>query len=271
MGEDCVSDPECETAFAGCTEKKCQCLLGFEATTQKCEPKAFTCPYGEPLKDGNSVKKCERTQKFQQVQQVPQPLGVAPQPIPLERATRQAMTPQVMTHHVVTRQAFAVAPAFSMMPFRTFEFVDSCPENSYCLLHEQQYANGTGHCCPKPKIGCPVGEPHPTAKCVQQIGGIPPQSGEICDFNTHFCYLLQTGMVGASMEGAICCPRPCPLNTIHKNDRCYGLSRIGEFCEIDEQCKLSFGICQDGKCKCSKGLLDRNGFCLRMIYTYFLF
>lgn len=61
----CASDLECKTAFAACTNGICQCQSGFGASGQICQPTVYSCPYGDPLKDGNSVKQCERIQKFE--------------------------------------------------------------------------------------------------------------------------------------------------------------------------------------------------------------
>lgn len=67
----------------------------------------------------------------------------------------------------------------------------------------------------------------------------------------------------------ICCPKPCPRNAIYQNGICYGRSKIGEDCEINEQCANGQGqgsACVDKKCKCAQGWLARNGFCIRMSF-----
>lgn len=61
LDEECGSDEECRTAFSICKNGKCRCSTGFEAADQMCKPIDYSCPYGDPLKDGGSVKQCERT------------------------------------------------------------------------------------------------------------------------------------------------------------------------------------------------------------------
>lgn len=65
----------------------------------------------------------------------------------------------------------------------------------------------------------------------------------------------------------ICCPKPCASNFIYKNGQCYARNRIGDDCEIDEQCANGQGAsCVNGTCKCAKGWLTRHGSCMRMSY-----
>lgn len=90
------------------------------------------------------------------------------------------------------KRQLAVAPVAMALPFRSPQISDTCPENFYCLVYEQQFPNSNGHCCPKPKSACPVGEPDPNAKCNGfEIGGAARQQ---CNFHTHYCF--QPGVVG---------------------------------------------------------------------------
>lgn len=40
-----------------------------------------------------------------------------------------------------------------------------CPATHFCQFPSNDGQGGVGHCCAKPKAICPVGQPHPTAKC----------------------------------------------------------------------------------------------------------
>jgi len=115
--------------------------------------------------------------------------------------------------------------------------------------------NRRGHCCPKPKLACPIGSPHPNATCGNTIpilrSLISNSDAPYCPYGNHSCLRYS---FGGSYERSLCCPTPCSHGQVYhkENDRCYPLRIYGDHCEIDEQCKSFTGVCLNGICSCDK-------------------
>lgn len=118
-----------------------------------------------------------------------------------------------------------------------------CPSDHFCML--TGFANlilldtVSGHCCPKPKVTCPIGRPHYTLDCPEKFSFALANSTEYCNCpsETHFTY-------GYSLfwkfSAAVCCPKACPDGLVFVNDSCYPIKKYGDKCDVDQQCGLEY-------------------------------
>lgn len=148
---------------------------------------------------------------------------------------------------------FAIgAPPPPIMGYYGSELDDSCSDDQYCMVTSGQgyFEDGaSGHCCPKPKLSCPIGEPHSNATC-GGLYGSPLRSDNnnnaekpFCPYQTHTCIRVQ---YTNSFEASVCCPVACSNEHVMVKGQCYPRRQYGDQCDVDEQCKGFTGSCVKG-------------------------
>lgn len=144
------------------------------------------------------------------------------------------------------------APPPPVTDYSTYELTDNCGDGNFCYLYNGFYEEGaSGHCCKKPKLSCPIGDPHPNATCGASYGAygglMRSDGGDVdapfCPYETHTC--MRTAF-GSSFEVSLCCPLPCSTQHILVNGQCYPKREFGDQCDVNEQCKGWSGVCDQG-------------------------
>uniref|UniRef100_A0A914VYS4 EGF-like domain-containing protein n=1 Tax=Plectus sambesii TaxID=2011161 RepID=A0A914VYS4_9BILA len=213
LGESCESNFQCIGLFSHCVGGKCACHEGYvRSEDNACIPQTFGCRFGEPLREGGNIIACE----------------VKAKNLHMVRTKRQYMLPTSMLPYMIL-----AAPGVE----------DTCPPDSYCQTYMPfgSPLGQEGHCCPKAKPLCPVGEPHPgSPRCSTRHNN--------CPHDTHFCY--NPGTINHQPQEALCCSKPCAGDALYRNGLCYQYASMSEECSFDEQCERVNGKCIQGKCAC---------------------
>lgn len=137
---------------------------------------------------------------------------------------------------------------------------DNCGQDQFCMLTsgEGYYTEGAiGHCCPKPKLTCPIGNPHPNATCGQSVPVLLDMSNKpdkpdapYCPYGSYSCIRFA---FGGGYETSLCCPTVCCSHQVLSGGICYPRRDYGDVCQVNEQCKGHSGQCLHGKCDCGSG------------------
>jgi len=217
LGQPCDDKNQCLTPFAVCLAGKCTCGTGFtpNAKRDSCDSAVHWCPIGQAASDrGGQIVQCKVTRKS-------------------------------------TLSTSDVALRFP--PIGTPPLTDNCAADQFCMLSTSYYTeDAVGHCCPKPKLSCPVGVPHPNATCGRPIlfaDFASNSNAPYCPFTTHSCIDFK---FGGGFELALCCPIACTTQQISIDGKCLPKRNYGDNCENNDQCKDHSGICDQGTCKCGK-------------------
>uniref|UniRef100_A0A915HP86 EGF-like domain-containing protein n=1 Tax=Romanomermis culicivorax TaxID=13658 RepID=A0A915HP86_ROMCU len=211
IGDACLAEKQCLPAFSQCNGGKCSCLEGFIAKDGLCVPDEIRCPNDKVIKE-----------------------------------------PKICV--------FKKSPEDKRYNYR---LIDDCPPDHYChtyqilqyeLLSSSLNAFGgsyknegsEGYCCPKAQSVCPVGKPHPTAKCRGSTSFVDNVDTQ-CPWDSYYC---------ASTHGdgdELCCPKRCETSMIFIKGKCLPSARLGDPCTEDAQCTDSRTKCENGVCKCRSG------------------
>lgn len=123
---------------------------------------------------------------------------------------------------------------------QSIPFKDSCPSSHFCVAARVDYAfEVSGHCCPKPKVSCPLGSPHSNAVCTFDPEGLAPY----CPLDSHYCH----SVIVDTHNEQVCCPKACADGFVLVNGLCYPAVSLGDECKVDQQCKNHDGICISGR------------------------
>jgi hypothetical protein len=215
LGQPCVDKNQCSTPFAVCHAGKCLCGAGFKsnAKADACDSAVHWCPVGEPVRDGNGkTVQCK-----------------------------------------VIRKSTPLADK-RFLPVNAPQLEDNCARDQFCLLTSgigYYGEDAVGHCCPKPKLTCPVGIPHHNATCGRPIpdADFSNTNAPFCPYETHACVYFK---FGGGLEQSLCCPIDCSSQQILVDGKCLPKRNFGDNCEHGDQCKGHSGICERGSCTCGK-------------------
>lgn len=173
------------------------------------------CPIGQPLTEGSTVIQCKTNRLFSPL--IPSPSGLT-------------------LHNGATESD----EHLSFMLQNNLQLKDTCPNTHFCLVTGLDSGlEVSGHCCPKPKLSCPVGSPNTNAVCLLDPAGQLPY----CPYDTHYCHFIVVG----TYSDQVCCPKACADGLVLVDGKCYPLVLLHDECTVDVQCKNHNGFCSEGK------------------------
>lgn len=141
--------------------------------------------------------------------------SVCPQGKPVQQGSSATIACQ---REVVRKNTFEeMSPIMAPMALPPFgvsgpTWNDTCPLGSFCHVYNPSDLSDItyGHCCPIPKLACPVGEPDSSVYCDNK-------HQKACNLGTHYCRTVNFDKLTSV---SICCPRPCSDGHVMKDGQC---------------------------------------------------